>query len=160
MEDIYIIGSIIGTIVGFVVVIISIFKHFDSKFDRKIDRINEVISATEGTIKGHAARIDNLDNFLSSPGFRKWLAHTYKAAETTKEYTGNPISPEEKQRLIEKFENGTITKKETEKLKQILEEEKKEAEATGDSLAAIAIGLLLAALAYFLYELMSSEKKM
>ncbi|MGB9635625.1 MAG: hypothetical protein ACPL1Y_00020 [Thermoplasmata archaeon] len=47
---------------------------------------------------------------------------------------------------------------EAEKLKRILEEEKSEAEREGDVVAAIVIGLLLAALAYLLYKLMSEEE--
>jgi len=72
-----------------------------------------------------------------------------------KERTGNPLSPKEKKNLINKMKEGTIRKDEAEKLKRVLEEEKRDAEKEGDIVAAIAIGLLLAALAYLLYKLMS-----
>jgi len=72
-----------------------------------------------------------------------------------KEHTGNPLSPKEKKNLINKMKEGTIRKDEAEKLKRVLEEEKRDAEKGGDIVAAIAIGLLLAALAYLLYKLMS-----
>ena len=139
MEDI----SIIGTIVGFIGGITLIFRHFDSKFDKKIDKINNDIS----DIKGEMGRIDG---FVMGTDSRKSMIYAYEGRTTKKEYTGNPISPEVKQRLIEKFVNDTIERDEAEKLKQTLEEEKKEAETAGDTLATIAIGRLLAALAYLL----------
>lgn len=58
-----------------------------------------------------------------------------------------------------KFQNETITKEETQKLKEILEEEQKEAEKVGNGLALIAIGLMLIVGGYFLYKLMESENK-
>lgn len=121
------------------------------------DKINTDISDIGKTVEAHAVRMDYIDVLLIGPESRKSMVSNYKE-RTTKEDTGNPISPEEKQRLIEKFENDTIERDEAEKLKRILEEEKKEAETAGNSLAAIAIGLLLAALAYLLYKLISSEE--
>ena len=157
MEDISIIGTLV-VIAGF---IISIYIYFDGKIDKinnrisdtvfeKIDKINNRISDTDNTITAHAAKIENLDKFVGSEEFRKWIAYSYEMETETKEDTGNPISPEEKQRLIEKFENNTIEREEAERLKQILEEEKKEAEATGNTKATISIGLLVAALAHHL----------
>ncbi|MDI6903866.1 MAG: hypothetical protein QMC77_09070, partial [Methanocellales archaeon] len=89
--------------------------------------------------------------------FRKASTEIYQMMGGIKKYTGNPISPEEKENLIKKMKQGTIRTDEAERLKRILEEEKSEAERRGDVVAAIAIGLLLAALAYLLYKLMSEE---
>ena len=98
MEDML----IIGTIVGFVLVITAIFKHFDSKFDIKIDKINKDISDIGKTVEAHAVRMGYIDVLLIGPESRKSMVSNYKE-RTTKEDTGNPISPEEKQRLIEKL---------------------------------------------------------
>lgn len=74
-----------------------------------------------------------------------------------KKATSNPISPEEKERLLKKFQLGTISKEEAKELQSILEKEKKDAESAGNIVAVIAIGLLLVALAYLLYKLLEEE---
>ena len=98
---------------------------------------------------------ESLDKFESE--FRKQMVDFYKMVGNIKKYTGNPISPEEKQRLLTKYRNGTITKEEAEKLKEILEMEKREAEEAKNVLAVLAIGLLLAGLGYLLYKLLKGE---
>jgi len=55
---------------------------------------------------------------------------------------------------LKKLQSGTLSKEEAERLKSILEKEKREAEAAGNIGAAIVIGLLLGALAYLLYKLL------
>lgn len=94
--------------------------------------------------------MDRIDGFMIGIDSRKSMIYAYEAHTTKKEYTGNPISPEEKQRFIKEFANDTIERDEAEKLKQILGEEKKEAETTSDTSATIAIGRLVSALEYLL----------
>jgi HEAT repeat protein len=165
MDDIFIIVTIIGTLVAIVSSILTISWRFDGKIDKlddmfdgkidklddkfvgKIDKINDEFKDTEIKIMAYTSKTDSLDKFVGSVEFRKWFAYLYEKETGTREDTGNPISPEEKQRLIEKFENNTIEREEAERLKQVLEEEKEEAEATGNTKATISIGLLVVALA-------------
>ena len=161
MEDISIIITIIATVIGlsltFVGLIWKFFKHFDDKFDRKIDDIKKDLSENQKIITQHGEKLNftekALDGFQKE--FREISTEIYQMIGSAKKYTGNPISPEEKENLIKKMKQGTIRRDEAEKLKRILEEEKREAEKGGDIVTAIAIGLLLAALAYLLYKLMS-----
>lgn len=61
-------------------------------------------------------------------------------------------------KFIEKTPSGTISQPEAKELRLILEKEKREAESAGDIVATIAIGLLLAGLAYLLYKLLQEEE--
>jgi len=127
---------------------------------RKFKLINmaKEISENKKLIAKNSEKLNSIQKSIDKfeEEYRKQITEIYEKLTSFK-YTGNPISPEEKKKLIEKFRDGTISKEEAEKLKKILEEEKREAEAAGNLLAAIAIGLLLAALAYFLYKLMMEE---
>ena len=69
----------------------------------------------------------------------------------------NPISFEEKKELLKKFQDNTLTREEAEKLRLIFEQEKEEAEKTGNIVGAIIIGLLLAVLLYTIYKLSQEE---
>ena len=74
-----------------------------------------------------------------------------------KKSASNPISLEQKENLLRKFQAGTISQEEAKELQSILEEEKREAERAGDIVTAIAIGVLLAALAYLIYKLIQEK---
>ena len=162
MEDVQVIITIVSVVVGitgtFLGLIWKMFKHFDDKFDRNFNNMAKEISENKKLIAKNSEKLNSIQKSIDKfeEEYRKQITEIYEKLTSFK-YTGNPISPEEKKKLIEKFRNGTISKEEAEKLKKILEEEKREAEAAGNLLAAIAIGLLLAALAYFLYKLMMEE---
>jgi len=170
LEDIYILLTTIATVIGlaltFVGLIWKFFKHFDDKFDRKIDAIKKEISENQMAITQQGEKLDSVEKALKrfegaldkfQEEFRLLSIEMYQMRGSVERYTGNPISLEEKKDLIERMRQGIIRKDEAEKLKKILEEEKREAERGGDVLAAIVIGLLLVALAYLLYKLMSEE---
>ena len=166
MEDIYIIGTVIGLALTFIGLMWKFFKHFDDKFDRKIDDIKKELSRNQMAITQHGEKLNSIEKALNKfegaldkfqEEFRKVSTEIYQMMGGIKNHTVNPISPEEKENLIKKMKQGTIRTDEAERLKRILEEEKSEAERGGDVVAAIAIGLLSAALAYLLYKLMSEE---
>ena len=62
-----------------------------------------------------------------------------------------------KKELLKKFQDNTLTREEAEKLRLIFEQEKEEAEKTGNIVGAIIIGLLLAVLLYTIYKLSQEE---
>lgn len=171
MEDLSTIITIISTVIGvtlaFMGLIWKFFKHFDDKFDRKIDEIKKEMSENQKAISQQGEKLNSTEKTLNrfesaldkfQEEFRKISIEVYQMVGSSKKSTGNPMSSEEKESLIKKMKEGTIEENEAEKLKEVLEEEKRVAEDTGDTLAAIAIGLLLAALAYLLYKLTSEER--
>jgi len=159
MEDWQIISSLIGMFGIYITGIIALYRYFDSKYDKKIDKIKDDINEIKSQGARYEVRInsikESLDRFESE--FRSQIVDFYRMVGNIKKYTGNPISSEEKQRLLIKYKNGTITREEAEKLKRILEIEKREAEEAGNALAALAIALLLAGLGYLLYKILKGE---
>lgn len=87
---------------------------------------------------------------------RGWATELYKLRKPSKN-SSNPISPEEKERLLNRLRDGTLSTPEAEEIRAILEKEKKEAEDTGDILGALIIGLLLGAIAYLLYKMLQGK---
>ena len=153
------IAIVISVTISLIASIWKLFKHFDDKYDRKFDLIRIDISEMQKKVVEQNVKLNiwvgGIEKFEKE--FRTQMTDIYKMAGPMKKYTGNPVSPEEKKELIEKYKNGLITIKEGEKLKRVLEEEKSEAEEKGNVFAVIAIGLLLAGLAYLIYKLMSEE---
>ncbi len=68
------------------------------------------------------------------------------------------LSPDELKILIKKYQEGTLTKKEAMRLKELLESEKEKKEAEGKLADAIFIGLLLLGVILLLASLLSEEK--
>jgi hypothetical protein len=68
------------------------------------------------------------------------------------------LSPEELKMLLRKYQEGTLTKKEAMRLKELLESEKERKEAEGKLADAIFIGLLLLGVILLLASLLSEEK--
>lgn len=143
--------EVIAVIAGFAVIFIPLLiwilsqivkmKESMGKVSENIGRIDERVKIIEKSFDRWQAEI------------RKNIVELYKIA-VPKKTTSNPISPEEKEKLLKKLQSGTLSKEEAERLKSILEKEKREAEAAGNIGAAIVIGLLLGALAYLLYKLL------
>ena len=69
------------------------------------------------------------------------------------------LSPAEKDLLIVKLKAGTIQKDEAQKLAEALEEDKKTAESRDDKGMAVAVGMILGALGYYLYRELDDKKK-
>ena len=69
------------------------------------------------------------------------------------------LSPAEKDLLIVKLKAGTIQKDEAQKLAASLEEDKKTAESRDDKGMAVAVGMILGALGYYLYRELDDKKK-
>lgn len=69
------------------------------------------------------------------------------------------LSPAEKDLLIVKLKAGTIQKDEAQELAVALEEDKKAAESKDDKGMAVAIGMILGALGYYLYKELDGGKK-
>ena len=156
------IGLIIGLFATFVLGIIGLFKHFDNRMDNIQNKISENQKATAQQREKLNYTEKTLDRFEGAldkfqEEFKKVAIEVYQMGGSSKKSTGNPISLEEKENLIKKMKKGTIEEGEAKKLKRVLEEEKRVAENKGDTVETIAIGLLLAALAYLLYKLISEE---
>jgi len=69
------------------------------------------------------------------------------------------LSPAEKDLLIVKLKTGTIQKDEAQRLAAALEEDKKAAEGRDDKGMAVAVGMILGALGYYLYKELDNGKK-
>ena len=69
------------------------------------------------------------------------------------------LSPIEKDLLIVKLKAGTIRKEEAQRLAAALEEDKKAAEDRDDKGMAVAVGMILGALGYYLYKELGDGKK-
>ena len=69
------------------------------------------------------------------------------------------LSPAEKDLLIVKLKAGTIQKDEAQRLAAVLEEDKKTAESRDDKGMAVAVGMILGALGYYLYRELDDKKK-
>ena len=69
------------------------------------------------------------------------------------------LSPAEKDLLIVKLKAGTIQKDEAQRLAASLEEDKKTAESRDDKGMAVAVGMILGALGYYLYRELDDKKK-
>ena len=69
------------------------------------------------------------------------------------------MSPAEKDLLIVKLKAGTIQKDEAQRLATALEEDKKAAEDRDDKGMAVAVGMILGALGYYLYRELDDGKK-
>jgi len=69
------------------------------------------------------------------------------------------LSPVEKDLLIVKLKAGTIEKGEAQRLAVALEEDKKAAEDRDDKGMAVAVGMILGALGYYLYKELDDGKK-
>ena len=69
------------------------------------------------------------------------------------------LSPAEKDLLIVKLKAGTIQKDEAQRLAEALEEDKKTAERKDDKGMAVAVGMILGALGYYLYKELDDGKK-
>ena len=69
------------------------------------------------------------------------------------------LSPAEKDLLIVKLKAGTIQKDEAQRLAAALEEDKKTAESRDDKGMAVAVGMILGALGYYLYRELDDKKK-
>lgn len=126
--------------------------------------LSQIINMKEsmGVFSENVGRIDERLKGLEK-GIDRWqsemrdeFVRIYQVA-IPKKTTSNPITPEDKERLLKRFQSGTISREEARSLQSVLEEEKEEAEGAGNIVVAIAIGLLLAALAYFLYRLFQEE---
>lgn len=143
--------EVIAVIAGFAIIFIPLLiwilsqivkmKESMGKVSENIGRLDERVKIIEKSFDRWQAEI------------RENIVELYKIA-VPKKTTSNPISPEEKEKLLKKLQAGTLSKEEAERLKSILEKEKREAEAAGNIGAAIVIGLLLGALAYLLYKLL------
>jgi septal ring factor EnvC (AmiA/AmiB activator) len=163
LEDIVLIIGALSLFITFVGAIIALFKHFDNRMDKIQDKVSEnqkaisqegeKLNSTEKTLNRFEVALEKFQE-----QFREVSIEVYQMVGSSKKSTGNPISAEEKENLIKKMKKGTIDEDEAKKLKRVLEEEKRVAEDTGDTVATIAIGLLLAALAYLLYKLISEER--
>jgi hypothetical protein len=68
------------------------------------------------------------------------------------------MSPEEKDLLIVKLKAGSIQKDEAQRLAAELEEDKKAAESRDDKGMAVAVGMILGALGYYLYKELDGKK--
>jgi len=69
------------------------------------------------------------------------------------------LSPAEKDLLIVKLKAGTIQKEEAQRLAIALEQDKKAAEEKDDKGMAVAVGMILGALGYYLYKELDDGKK-
>ena len=69
------------------------------------------------------------------------------------------LSPADKDLLIVKLKAGTIQKDEAQRLAAALEEDKKTAESKDDKGMAVAVGMILGALGYYLYKELDDGKK-
>lgn len=116
-----------------------------------IGELSENVGRIDERLKGLEKGIDRWQSELRDEFLRIYDLLAPKKA------TSNPITQEEKERLLRRYQLGTISREEAISLQSILEEEKKEAEGAGNVEAAIAIGMLLAGLAYFLNKLIQEE---
>ncbi len=69
------------------------------------------------------------------------------------------MSPAEKDLLIVKLKAGSIQKDEAQRLAAELEEDKKAAESRDDKGMAVAVGMILGTLGYYLYKELDNGKK-
>jgi len=69
------------------------------------------------------------------------------------------LSPAEKDLLIVKLKAGTIQKDEAQRLAAALEEDKKTAERKDDKGMAVAVGMIIGVLGYYLYKELDDGKK-
>lgn len=65
----------------------------------------------------------------------------------------------ERDELIEKLGSGVIQRDEAQRLAAMLEKDKNSAEMMGDNGMAVAVGMILGALGYYLYKELDGEKK-
>ena len=88
------------------------------------------------------SRISRMDKCLQA----LIVIHTSELIEYYKKTSSllfNPVSPSERDILLDKLEKGTLTVKECYRLKQILKEQEAEAKRRGEQMTVIAITALL-----------------
>jgi len=137
-----------------IAMMLGLFGFLWSKIDKMNDDLKDV-SKFDERIKSLDKDIKRIDGALEK--FQSYIIEIYEKAIPAKEYTGNPISNKEKLELISKLKKGTLDRNEAERLSEVLKEEKEDAEDTGNTAIAIATGLLLGALAYYLYRRWKGE---
>jgi hypothetical protein len=107
-----------------------------------IDALSHVEEKVLQLPKGKRVVTEDLVSIFASP-LHKFFQGTSKAFVEIVLKPSSPEEHEEIKRLIEKANRGEITREEAERLKVLLENEKRKRENTGDVLGAIFIGLLL-----------------
>jgi S-adenosylhomocysteine hydrolase len=141
------VNTLVAVIVVFIGAVIAAFswlfkQTIDSKV--KLTKIETHLEHLQKSVDGWQIETRHL-----------WV-DMYKIA-VTKTGFSNPITPEEKMKLLEKFKAGTIKRAEIEELKAALEKDKKDAEEKKDIVATIIIGMILGGLAYLLYQMLQEK---
>jgi len=113
--------------------------------------IKEKMGTFEANLTNFSNRLDAWQNETRTIG-----TDLYKF--TSGRNIGNPLTKKQKDILIEKYRNGTLTRPEAEQFKEVLEKEKRDAENSGDLLDALIVGIMLGGLAYLLSKLLEDKK--